>query len=173
MNKEMEPEEETDEMLNRENVINTDPDLTAKNRRKIISHLKNVTNLGPKKFYSTPEQLCKEMVEYFEETPKAEWRITDLAVSLMFTSVQSLEDYIKREDEFSELMRLGKTLVASKYEMGLEGKHVAGAIFALKHLLGWSDHVDIDQTNHDSQTQEQKDAEMQKFLNMLDKKKDK
>jgi len=71
------------------------------------------------------------------------------------------------------LMRLGKTLVASKYEMGLEGKHVAGAIFALKHLLGWSDHVDIDQTNHDSQTQEQKDAEMQKFLNMLDKKNDK
>jgi hypothetical protein len=64
--------------------------------------------------------------------------ITGLVLFLGFVSRQSLLDYAKRGDEFSDIVKRAKCRVEHGYEKALWGDTPTGAIFALKQM-GWSD----------------------------------
>jgi hypothetical protein len=109
--------------------------------------------------YKKREEIAAKLAEYLiyiqgekrtvadEDGDLDEWvrhpepiTITGLCLYLGFESRQSFYDYEKKK-EFSYIIKRARLLVENKYEKGLGGKEVAGAIFALKNM-GWVDKVE-------------------------------
>lgn len=82
--------------------------------------------------YDTPEGLAEKVNEYFDQPGKA--TITGLALFLGFESRSSLDDYCKRTEEFSFIIKRAKLTVENSYE--ISGQMFD--IFALKNM-GWKD----------------------------------
>ena len=70
--------------------------------------------------------------------------ITGLAYSLGFLDRQSFYDYLKRDDEFSCIIKKARFFIEANYEAKLQSNNPTGCIFALKNM-GWRDRQDIEQ----------------------------
>ncbi len=93
-------------------------------------------NGGRPATYETPEDLLRESISYFDYCEKNSEKvtITGLALYLGFSSRSSLDDYTKRSEEFSFIIKRCKLAVENSYE--LSGNTID--IFALKNM-GWKD----------------------------------
>ena len=91
--------------------------------------------------YETPDELHKKCIAFFDfcidKGEKA--TITGLSLYLGFSSRSSLDDYEKRSDEFSYIIKRSKLAVENSYE--LNGQTID--IFALKQM-GWKDKSEVD-----------------------------
>lgn len=113
------------------------------------------TTNGQPPMYKTPEEMQEKIIGYFESLVEkknigdGEFEImrkptvTGLTLFLGFASKQSIRDYMKKEN-FKYILGRAKMVIENSYEMQLESKNVAGAIFALKNM-GWADKIDISQ----------------------------
>lgn len=92
--------------------------------------------------YETDAQLLEMVIAYFDycEKDKVKATITGLTLYLGFSSRSSLDDYCKRSDEFSYIIKRSKLAVENSYE--LSGQTID--IFALKNM-GWKDKQEIEQ----------------------------
>lgn len=97
---------------------------------------------GRPPIYNSPEELATEIHNYFEQDSKA--TITGLALFLGFESRSSLDDYSKRSDEFSFIIKRAKLAVENSYEQSGQ----AFDIFALKNM-GWRDKVETGFTDNE------------------------
>lgn len=97
---------------------------------------------GRPPIYNSPEELAIEIHNYFEQDSKA--TITGLALFLGFESRSSLDDYSKRSDEFSFIIKRAKLAVENSYEQSGQ----AFDIFALKNM-GWRDKVETGFTDNE------------------------
>lgn len=97
---------------------------------------------GRPPLYETPEKLQSKIDEYFATTPRIDVTITGLVLHLGFSHRQSLSDYEKRNENFSDIIKTAKTRVENSYEVLLKDPlhKPTGAIFALKNM-GWKDEV--------------------------------
>lgn len=88
--------------------------------------------------YETPEALHNKIVEYFDYcvTNKENVSITGLALFLGFSHRSSFNDYIKRNEEFSNIIYRARMTVEKAYENNLHGFAWAGAAFALRNING-------------------------------------
>lgn len=96
----------------------------------------------PLKFGSV-EELQGLIDKYFEETPREEWTITNLALALD-TNRQGLMEYGRRE-EFADTVKKAKAKVEGSYELDLKKHGRVGTIFALKNF-GWTDKQEVAHT---------------------------
>lgn len=114
--------------------------------------IKDTTNMPnevwrPLKFKSSKE-LQEKIDSYFNDTPKDEWTITWLAMSLdTFRNV--LIDYWnwkydETDKEFSNTIKKAKLKVENWYEIDLKKRWQSWTIFALKNF-GWVDKSEVDQ----------------------------
>jgi hypothetical protein len=98
-------------------------------------------NGGRPAHYETPEELREKCIAFFErcEEKKEKATVTGLCLFLGFASRSSLDDYDKRGDEFSYIIKRAKLAVENSYEMS------GGTfdIFALKNM-GWKDKTEMD-----------------------------
>ena len=93
--------------------------------------------------FKTVEELESKIADYLETTPKEEWTITGLAITLdTFRSV--LCDY-EEKDEFSNTIKRAKLMVEHSYELDLKKSGRTGTIFALKNF-NWKDKNETDLT---------------------------
>lgn len=94
--------------------------------------------------FETPEELHAKAIEYFETCvrDKEKVTITGLCLFLGFASRSSLDDYEKRNDGFSYIVKRCRLAVENSYEKG--GQTID--IFALKNM-GWKDKSEVD-NNH-------------------------
>lgn len=130
-------------------------------------------NGGRPPHYKTPEEMQAAFDEYFiyiegekkivKQTVKddvlgeyqedlEEWvrypepaTITGLTLYIGFSGLASYNDYMKKSDEFSNIIKRAKARVALAYEHRLHGTAPTGAIFALKNM-GWKDKTDHEMT---------------------------
>ncbi len=102
-------------------------------------------NGGRPAAYNNPEELLQEVISYFDYCEKNSEKVTvtGLTLYLGFSSRSSLDDYAKRSDEFSYIIKRSKLAVENSYE--LSGNTID--IFALKNM-GWKDTQNI---THDIQ----------------------
>lgn len=86
--------------------------------------------------FESPQELEKAVIRYFErcEEKTIKATITGMTLFLGFSSRSSLDDYEKRSDEFSYIIKRAKLAVENSYE--LSGGTID--IFALKNM-GWKD----------------------------------
>lgn len=93
-------------------------------------------NGGRPAHYETPEDLAYQVNLYFDycKKDKVKATVTGLALYLGFCSRASFDDYEKRNDEFSYIIKRAKLAVENSYE--LSGQTID--IFALKNM-GWKD----------------------------------
>lgn len=93
-------------------------------------------NGGRPAHYSSPDELREKVIEFFDqcEEKKEKATITGLCLYLGFSSRSSLDDYEKRSDEFSYIVKRCRLAVENSYELG--GQTID--IFALKNM-GWKD----------------------------------
>ena len=98
-------------------------------------------NGGRPAHYSSPDELRESVLGYFNhcEEKKEKATITGLCLYLGFSSRSSLDDYEKRSDEFSYIIKRSRLAVENSYE--LSGQSID--IFALKNM-GWKDKVEQD-----------------------------
>jgi hypothetical protein len=98
------------------------------------------TNGRPPKF-ETAELLIDCIKSYFEDCLKEGIKatITGMTLWLGFESRSSLDDYVKRGDDFSYIIKRAKLSVENSYE----NSGTAFDIFALKNM-GWSDRQEIE-----------------------------
>jgi hypothetical protein len=98
-------------------------------------------NGGRPAHYETPEALQQECIAYFDHciNQKEKATVTGLSLYLGFSSRSSLDDYEKRSDEFSFIIKRSKLAVENSYE--LSGQTID--IFALKNM-GWKDKQEMD-----------------------------
>jgi len=91
--------------------------------------------------YDSPDELHKAVILFFDECfqGKIKATITGLALHLGFESRSSLDDYMKRSDEFSFIIKRAKLAVENSYE--LSGQTID--IFALKNM-GWTDKHELE-----------------------------
>jgi hypothetical protein len=91
--------------------------------------------------YETPEDLRIRCIAFFDNCTDHNIKatITGLALYLGFSSRSSLDDYEKRNDEFSYIIKRAKLAVENSYE--LSGQTFD--IFALKNM-GWKDKTEMD-----------------------------
>lgn len=132
------------------------------NSYTVKPHRYGVTfNTGKPAFYNSPDEMAKEIDEYFEyikgepgereivigkqKVKEKYWirepepaTITGLCLYLGFATLQSLDDYCKKGPKYAEIIKRGKTRVANRYERNLSGDKPTGSIFALKNM-GWKD----------------------------------
>lgn len=99
---------------------------------------------GRPAYYETPEDLQKQVLNYFQECDSEgiKTTVTGLCLYLGFAARSSLEDYIDKGGEFSYIIKRAKLAVENGYE-------TAGAtidIFALKNM-GWVDKSEVDNTH--------------------------
>lgn len=101
-------------------------------------------NGGRPAHYETPEALRDAVLAFFDEcqVSKTKATITGLCLHLGFASRASLDDYEKRNDEFSYITKRARLAVENSYE--LSGGTID--IFALKNM-GWKDKSEVD-NNH-------------------------
>ena len=106
-------------------------------------------NGGRPPHFDTPKKLEEKVVEYFDncqpefddENKIIELNppsVSGLALFLGFASRSSFDDYIKRGEEFSYIIKRAKLAIECHYEEGLNYQAPTGKIFALKNM-GWSD----------------------------------
>lgn len=97
--------------------------------------------VGRPPHFETPEDLHAKAMEYFEACVKDKEKvtITGLCLFLGFSSRSSLDDYEKRNDQFSYIVKRCRLAVENSYEIG--GQTID--IFALKNM-GWKDKQEID-----------------------------
>lgn len=117
---------------------------------------------GSPAFYNSPEEMGKEINDYFSHWIHGEigerevkvgrkkvkeqyWirkpeppTVTGLCLYLGFATLQSLDDYCKKGPKFAEIIKRGKLRVQNRYEQNLSGDKPTGSIFALKNM-GWKD----------------------------------
>lgn len=93
--------------------------------------------------WETVEQVQSLIDSYFADTPKEEWTITGLALSLD-TTRQTLLDY-EHKDEFTDAIKKAKLKVENGYELDLKKSGRSGTIFALKNF-DWRDKQEVDHT---------------------------
>ena|SRR5690349_10190489 len=93
--------------------------------------------------FETPEDLRKVVIQFFDEcrVNGEKPTITGLTLYLGFSSRSSLDDYCKRSDDFSYIIKRAKLAVEHAYEQS--GQTID--IFALKNM-GWSDRSELDVT---------------------------
>lgn len=93
-------------------------------------------NGGRPAHYETPEELADKVITYFDECENKNCKatVTGLTLYLGFSSRSSLDDYEKRSNEFSYVIKRAKLAVENSYE--LSGNAID--IFALKNM-GWKD----------------------------------
>jgi hypothetical protein len=93
--------------------------------------------------YDTPEALQTQIDNYFKsiEGTEDKPRIAALVLYCDFCDIASFYDY-ENKPEFTKTIKKARTRIVDAYEKKLDGKQVAGPIFALKNL-GWSDRQDI------------------------------
>ena len=110
--------------------------------------------------WETPEQLEKDIEEYFEgdalvvvdvidgeEIKAFRPTMSGLAISLGVDR-KTITNYANK-DGFSPLIKKARAKVEMALEQHLYGKNVTGAIFNLKNNFGWSDKQEINQhTTH-------------------------
>lgn len=91
--------------------------------------------------YETPDELHKKCIAFFEHCIEKREKITvtGLTLYLGFESRSSLDDYVKRGDEFSYIIKRAKLAVEHSYETS--GQTID--IFCLKNM-GWKDKTEID-----------------------------
>lgn len=101
----------------------------------------NGNTVGRPPHFETPEDLHAKAMEYFEDCIKEKEKvtITGLCLALGFSSRSSLDDYEKRSDEFSYIVKRCRLAVENSYEKG--GQTID--IFALKNM-GWKDKSEVD-----------------------------
>jgi hypothetical protein len=95
--------------------------------------------------FENENQLKDKINEFFDHcsSDNEKATITGLALHLGFSSRSSFDDYEKRSDEFSYIIKRAKLCVENSYE--LSGQTID--IFALKNM-GWSDKSEIDHTTN-------------------------
>lgn len=103
-------------------------------------------NGGRPATYETPDALIEQVVGYFDycNTKKEKATVTGLTLYLGFSSRASLDDYTKRSDEFSYIIKRAKLAVENSYE--LSGQSFD--IFALKNM-GWKDKTETEMYGKD------------------------
>lgn len=106
-------------------------------------------NGGRPSHYDSPEELMAACIDYFDwcVAEGVKTTITGLALYLGFCSRSSLDDYCKRSDDFSYIVKRSKLAVENGYE--LSGQTID--IFALKNM-GWKDNMANDITLNGSIT---------------------
>jgi hypothetical protein len=104
---------------------------------------KGITTNGRPPKFETAQELLDCVVSYFEDCEKEEIKatITGLTLWLGFESRSSLDDYVKRSEDYSYIIKRAKLAVENSYE--LSGGTID--IFALKNM-GWSDKQEFDHT---------------------------
>lgn len=87
-------------------------------------------------------------MSYFEgcEEDKTKATVTGLTLFLGFCSRASLDDYEKRSEEFSYIIKRAKLAVENSYEMS----GLAFDIFALKNM-GWKDKTETEHSGEITQ----------------------
>lgn len=124
---------------------------------------------GVSPMYESKEALENTIQEYFdmciEDKEKA--TVTGLTLYLGFESRSSLDDYKKKNNEFSYIIKRAKLAVENAYEV--HGQTID--IFALKNM-GWKDHRDIDLKDErrtlDNEQREERINELKKKLGVKD-----
>ena len=94
---------------------------------------------GRPPIWSDPIEFENAVDAYFKDNEVVTW--TGLTIHLGFESRQSLEDYKKKEG-FSYPIKKALLRIENKYEIAIEGRSPAGAIFALKNF-GWKDKQEL------------------------------
>lgn len=93
-------------------------------------------NGGRPAHYDTPEEFAAAVIDYFDycKTHTEKTTITGLCLYLGFASRSTLDDYVKKDEEFSYIAKRAKLAVENGYEKS------GGVIdiFALKNM-GWKD----------------------------------
>lgn len=88
--------------------------------------------------YETPEDLLKICDEYFElvttSSGKCTPTITGLTYHVGFSSRASWDDYCKRSEEFSYVIKRVKLFVESCYETNMHTFNWPGSAFVLKNM---------------------------------------
>jgi hypothetical protein len=100
-------------------------------------HLENriVTNIETNK-----DEFISEKVWDRKPEPTT---ITGLTLYLGFSSRASLDDYEKKNEEFSYIIKKGRSRVEHEYEKNLHSNNNTGSIFALKNM-GWKDKTEVE-----------------------------
>lgn len=101
---------------------------------------------GRKAHFETADELESSVIEYFNNCLENETKatITGLTLFLGFESRSSLDDYCKRSDEFSYIIKRARLCVENSYELS----GTAFDIFALKNM-GWRDKIEQGITDRD------------------------
>lgn len=110
--------------------------------------------------WETPEQLAKDVDEYFETEAMVTVNIVDgeevkafqptmsgLAIHLGVDR-KTITNYANK-DEFFPIIKRARSLVEKALESHLYGKNVTGAIFNLKNNFGWVDKHEVDNRSSD------------------------
>ena len=92
------------------------------------------------RYFTSPKKMQTKVDEYFDSTDT--YTITGLTYFLGFATRKSLSDYDKKES-FKEIVQRAKLRVAKYYEEQLVKGKVAGSIFALKNIDGWTDRQEL------------------------------
>jgi hypothetical protein len=69
--------------------------------------------------------------------------MSGLALFLGFSRSDNFQMVKKHGDDYAEVVDFARLLVENAYEEKLHGPQCTGAIFALKHLSGWSDKTTV------------------------------
>lgn len=123
--------------------------------------------LGRPLLLTDAKEVKAKMDAYFEETPKEDWTITGLALSLN-TSRRTLLNYDKREgsEDLSDLIDWARDKVENSYELDLKRHGRTGTIFALKNF-DWKDKTEVENRNFNlnKEIKDMSDDELYLLLN--------
>ena len=109
-------------------------------------------HFGRPPHYETANDLLEVCKEYFDSVTNSSGKcsptITGLTFHVGFASRASWDDYEKRSEDFSYLIRRVKMFVESCYESNLCNMAWAGSAFVLKNMNSkeWRDKTEVDQT---------------------------
>lgn len=118
--------------------------------------------------YKDPLQLAELIDDYFnslviDEEHSKPPTMAGLALSLGYTSRQSIYDAEKRNDDFSYLIKKARITVENYWESRLATQSCTGAIFWLKNHAGYTDKMTNELTSPE-------DGGIQIFYNVVGKK---
>ena len=113
-------------------------------------------------YYTTNEELEKEIDRYFDITPEDEIAITWLAIFLWFKTRQSLIHY-ECKPEFLDTIKEAKTKIEFAYEKRLIKRGNGWDIFALKNF-DWKDRFENDNTNVNTDVSDTLSLEQKKLI---------
>ena len=102
---------------------------------------------GRPRTIESPEEMDRLVDEYLEkcEEEKTPITLTGCILHLGLHSRESLDEYGRREDKFSDSIKRIKMIVENAYELNLHGTTSTGSIFALKNM-GWKDKQEVEQS---------------------------